>query len=160
MASGAPLRMLAPSKSTPLMRVWAVKGMKCAPAGVSGPAPTVRPRNPNFSLAKTTILRPSGVSSAKEDSWAISARSVGLMFPTGMNSTAWRLPRVMVPVLSSRSTSTSPAASTARPERAITLCWIMRSMPAIPIAESKPPIVVGIRHTSSAISTVMVIGVP
>ena len=35
----------------------------------------------------------------------------------GRNSTAWRLPSVIVPVLSSSSTSTSPAASTARPRR-------------------------------------------
>ena len=76
----------------------------------------------------------------------------------GMNSVAWRLPSVIVPVLSSSSTSTSPAASTARPDMAITLAWIMRSMPAMPIAESRPPIVVGIRQTSSATSTVTVIG--
>ena len=76
----------------------------------------------------------------------------------GMNSTAWRLPSVIVPVLSSSSTSTSPAASTARPDMAITFAWIMRSMPAMPIAESRPPIVVGIRQTSSATSTVTVIG--
>ena len=38
-----------------------------------------------------------------------------------MNSVAWRLPRVMVPVLSSSSVSTSPAASTARPDFASTL---------------------------------------
>jgi hypothetical protein len=77
-----------------------------------------------------------------------------------MNSSAIRLPKVMVPVLSSSNVSTSPAASTARPEVAITLAWIMRSMPAMPIADSRPPIVVGIRHTSSATSTVMVIGAP
>ena len=65
---------------------------------------------------------------------------------------------MIVPVLSSSSTSTSPAASTARPDMAITLAWIMRSMPAMPMAESKPPIVVGIRQTSSATSTVTVIG--
>ena len=65
-----------------------------------------------------------------------------------------RLPKVIVPVLSSSSVSTSPAASTARPEVAITLKRISRSMPAMPIAESRPPIVVGIRQTSSAISTV------
>ena len=74
--------------------------------------------------------------------------------------TAWRLPSVIVPVLSSSSTSTSPAASTARPDMAITLAWIMRSMPAMPIADSSPPIVVGIRQTSSATSTVTVTGVP
>ena len=78
----------------------------------------------------------------------------------GWNATAWRLPSVIVPVLSSSSTSTSPAASTARPDMAITLAWIMRSMPAMPIAESRPPIVVGIRQTSSATSTVIVTGSP
>ncbi len=62
-----------------------------------------------------------------------------------------RLPKVMVPVLSSSSVSTSPEASTARPDLAITLARTSRSMPAMPIAESRPPIVVGIRVTSSAI---------
>ena len=61
--------------------------------------------------------------------------------------------RVMVPVLSSRSTSTSPAASTARPDMASTLRRTSRSMPAMPIAESSAPMVVGIRQTSSATST-------
>ena len=70
-----------------------------------------------------------------------------------MNSVAIRLPSVIVPVLSSSSVSTSPAASTARPDIASTLCCTSRSMPAMPIAESNPPIVVGIRHTSSATST-------
>ena len=40
----------------------------------------------------------------------------------------------------------------------MTFAWIMRSMPAMPMAESSPPMVVGIRHTSSATSTVIVIG--
>ena len=53
-----------------------------------------------------------------------------------MNAVAWRLPSVIVPVLSSSSTSTSPAASTARPDIAMTFAWIMRSMPAMPIADS------------------------
>ena len=79
---------------------------------------------------------------------------------TGRNSTACRLPRVMVPVLSSSSTSTSPAASTARPDMAMTLRWISRSMPAMPMAGSRPPMVVGIRQTSRATSTVMVTGLP
>ena len=78
----------------------------------------------------------------------------------GRNAVAWRLPSVIVPVLSSSSTSTSPAASTARPDMAMTLAWISRSIPAMPMAESRPPIVVGIRHTSSATSTVTVIGPP
>ncbi len=60
-----------------------------------------------------------------------------------------RLPRVMVPVLSSSSVCTSPAASTARPLMARTLRCTRRSMPAMPMAESRAPMVVGIRHTSS-----------
>ena len=56
----------------------------------------------------------------------------------------------MVPVLSSRMTSTSPDASTARPLIASTLNRATRSMPAMPMADSRPPMVVGIRHTSSA----------
>ena len=70
-----------------------------------------------------------------------------------MNSTAWRLPIVIVPVLSSSSVLTSPEASTALPLIASTLCCITRSMPAMPIADSSPPIVVGIRHTRSDTST-------
>ena len=106
------------------------------------------------------MLRPSGVSSAREESWAASASSASVTPSAGMNATAWRLPRVMVPVLSSSSTSTSPAASTARPDMAITFFWIIRSIPAMPMAESRPPMVVGIRQTSSATSTVTVTGVP
>ena len=71
-----------------------------------------------------------------------------------------RLPKVMVPVLSSSSVSTSPAASTARPEVAMTLKRTSRSMPAMPMAESRPPMVVGISVTSSAASTVTVSTVP
>ena len=70
-----------------------------------------------------------------------------------MNSTACRLPRVMVPVLSSSSVLTSPAASTARPLIASTLRCTSRSMPAMPMADSSAPIVVGIRQTTSAMST-------
>ena len=42
----------------------------------------------------------------------------------------------------------------------MTFACSMRLMPATPIAESSPPMVVGMRHTSSAMSAVMVIGVP
>ena len=137
------------------MRVCAVKGTKLAPS-----AWTSRSRRPYCSFASTTMLRPSGVSSASEASCAASARrSIG-MPSLGRNAVACRLPSVIVPVLSSRSTSTSPAASTARPEMAMTFAWIIRSMPAMPMAESRPPIVVGMRQTSSATSTVTVIGVP
>src|SRR5262245_61596299 len=71
-----------------------------------------------------------------------------------MNWVAIRLPSVIVPVLSSSMVSTSPAASTARPLIGITLTRIRRSIPAIPIADSRPPIVVGIRQTSNATITV------
>ena len=106
------------------------------------------------------MLRPSGVSSASEASWAASASSRSATPGAGTNCVACRLPRVMVPVLSSSSTSTSPAASTARPDMAMTFFWIMRSMPAIPMADSSAPIVVGMRQTRSATSTVTVTGVP
>ncbi len=106
------------------------------------------------------MLRPSGVSSGREAIWAASASSFSGYPGAGMKAVACRFPRVMVPVLSRRRTSTSPAASTARPDMAITLAWIIRSMPAIPMAESSPPMVVGIRQTSRATSTVTVIGIP
>ena len=105
-----------------------------------------------------TIERPSGVSSARLESWAASASSASVAPSTGMNSDAWRLPRVMVPVLSSMRMSTSPAASMARPLMARTFAWLRRLMPAMPIAESSAPIVVGARHTSRATSVVMLVG--
>ena len=58
--STAPLRIWVPSMSTPLIRVCAVKGTKWACIGAMS-----RPRRPYFSLASTTIERPSGVSSLK-----------------------------------------------------------------------------------------------
>ena len=137
------------------MRVWAVKGTNVAPSDR-----TSRSRIWYFCLARTTMLRPSGVSSASEASWAASARSRSATPAAGRNSVACRFPRVIVPVLSSSSTSTSPAASTARPDMAMTFACAMRSMPAMPIAESSPPIVVGMRQTRSATSTVTVTGVP
>jgi hypothetical protein len=110
-------------------------------------------------LASTTIERPSGVSSASEDICAASASSASVTPGMGMNAAAWRLPRVMVPVLSSSSTSTSPEASTARPDSARTLRRTRRSMPAMPIALSSAPIVVGMSATSSAIRVVTEISV-
>ena len=65
-----------------------------------------------------------------------------------------------MPVLSSRMTSTSPDASTARPLMARTLKRATRSMPAMPMADSSPPIVVGMRHTSRAISATVSTVVP
>ena len=146
-ASTAPLRTRRSPRSQPLIRVCAVKGMKCA-SFVS------RARRPNFSLSSTTIDRPSGVSSARLASCAASASSSSGTPGAGRISVAMRLPSVMVPVLSSSSVSTSPAASTARPLIASTFLRSSRSMPAMPMAESSPPIVVGIRHTSSATMTV------
>jgi len=138
----------------PLIRLWAVNGTTVAPEW-SAP-----PRRPWRSLASTTIERPSGVSSASEASCAAVASAATSTLGAGMNSAAWRLPKVMVPVLSSSSTSMSPAASTARPDRAMTLARCSRSMPAMPIAESRPPMVVGMRQTSSATRAVMVTTCP
>ncbi len=64
-----------------------------------------------------------------------------------------RFPNVMVPVLSRSRTSTSPAASTARPLVARTFLRKTRSIPAMPIAPSSPPMVVGMRQTRKATST-------
>jgi len=41
----------------------------------------------------------------------------------------------------------------ARPDMASTLRCTIRSMPAMPMAESRPPIVVGARQTNSATRT-------
>ena len=133
--------------SMPLMRVWAVNGTSVAWA-------TSRSRRSNLSLASTTIDRPSGVSSARLASWAAAARRSSWTPASGRKAAAWRLPSVIVPVLSSSSVEQSPAASTARPDMASTLCCTRRSMPAMPMADSSAPIVVGIRHTSSATSTI------
>ena len=139
----------------PLIRVWAVNGTKVACSDCRS-----RSRRLKRCFASTTMLRPSGVSSASEESWAASARVFSSTPCAGRNAEAWRLPRVMVPVLSSSRTSTSPAASTARPLVAITFAPSMRLIPATPIADSRPPIVVGIRHTSSATSTVTLTALP
>ena len=66
---------------------------------------------------------------------------------------------VIVPVLSSNKVSISPAVSTALPDFVITFARSARSIPAIPMAERSPPIVVGIRHTNKEISEAMVMTV-
>ena len=96
------------------------------------------------------IERPSGVSSWTEASQEARSRSASGAPPSGVIAAARRLPKVIVPVLSRMITSTSPEASTARPLMASTLKRATRSMPAMPIAESNPPIVVGMRQTRSA----------
>ncbi len=147
--SVAPLRMRRPSRSTPLMRVWAVKGMKWLRA------PRLRVRDSRTFPWRG--LRWNGLRGFRRRG-SKAGRRRPVRFPwhrlTGMNSTAWRLPRVMVPVLSSSRVLTSPAASTALPLMARTLCCMTRSMPAMPMAESRPPMVVGMRQTSSEIRTV------
>ena len=127
--------------SMPLIRVCAENGTNLALSGAIS-----RPRSPYFSLARTTIERPSGVSSESEASCAASASSPSSTPGSVMNSVAWRLPSVIVPVLSRSKVSTSPAASTARPDMASTLKRTSRSMPAMPIADNSAPIVVGIRR--------------
>ena len=109
-----------------------------------------RSRRLNFCFASTVMLRPSGVSSASDESCAPSASCCSVTPGAAKKAEAWRLPRVFVPVLCLSSTSTSPAASTARPEVAMTLACIIRLMPATPIAESSAPIVVGIRRNKAA----------
>ena len=147
-ASTAPLRMRTPSTSIPLIRVCAENGTKLALSGAIS-----RARSAYFSLARTTIERPSGVSSDSEAIWAASASSAASTPGSAINSVAWRLPSVMVPVLSRSNVSTSPAASTARPDIAKTLKRTSRSMPAMPIADNSAPIVVGINVTKSATRT-------
>ena len=137
------MRIWRPSMSMPDIRVVAEKGMKsCA-------SPKSRSRMEKRSFASTTMERPSGVSSASEASWAASASSRSLRPSDREEADAMRLPSVIVPVLSSSSVCTSPAASTARPLMASTLRCTRRSMPAMPMAESRAPIVVGIKHTRS-----------
>ncbi len=112
------------------------------PAGALSSARRVR--------ASSAIERPSGVSSWTE---AMSAAVTAVTSSTpgaAVIEAASRLPYVMVPVLSRRMTSTSPDASTARPLIARTLNRATRSMPAMPIAERSPPIVVGMRQTRRA----------
>ena len=144
--SVAPLRSCSPAASTPLMRVSAVNGTLTTSCGTPfRDTPRVFPNS--------TMERPSGVSSPEEARQAACIISSIFTPGRGRNAEAMRLPSVIVPVLSSSSTSTSPAASTARPDRASTLRWSRRSIPAMPMAASRPLIVVGMRHTSSATST-------
>ncbi|MNH12215.1 hypothetical protein D3C81_1151280 [compost metagenome] len=63
---------------------------------------------------------------------------------------------VIVPVLSNNNTSISPAVSTALPLLVMTFARRALSIPAIPIAESNPPIVVGMRQTNREMNDAMV----
>ena len=76
-----------------------------------------------------------------------------------MKLVAFRLPIVMVPVLSNSNVSRSPAVSTALPLLVITFALKALSIPAIPMALNKPPMVVGIKQTYKETKAAMVIGV-
>ena len=143
------LAVEAPSTSRPLMRVGAVNGNEraLAAAPCRGRGCRTSPWPARRSSGPPASRRPARPAARRR---RVRARSTP---GTGMNSVAMRLPRVMVPVLSSSRVSTSPAASTARPDMASTLNLSSRSMPAMPMAESRPPMVVGIRQTNSAPST-------
>src|ERR1700761_2695503 len=95
---------------------------------------------------------PSGVSSANDDNTQAVIKSSGDTALAGQNWVALRLPIVIVPVLSNSNTSMSPAVSTALPDLVITLARNALSIPAIPMADNRPPIVVGIRQTNSDIN--------
>ena len=62
------------------------------------------------------MLRPSGVSSCHEERKAASPTSLSECPSNGRNSIACLFPTVMVPVLSRRMTSASPAVSIALPD--------------------------------------------
>ena len=112
-AAAAPLRICRPpSRSTPLIRVWAVNATKCAVRQLARVplAQAVRGLGQHDDRA---ALR--GLVGQAGQLGGVGQLGVGRRPATGMNSAACRLPRVMVPVLSSSRVFTSPAASTARP---------------------------------------------
>ena len=155
MASNAPLRIWRPLKSMPDMRVCAENGTNTASC-----APNSRPADAELLLGEHDDRPPFGrLVGQRGELRRVGQRRIADA-DAGRNSVAWRLPSVIVPVLSSSSVSTSPAASTDGPDIASTLCWTSRSMPAMPIAEISAPIVVGIRQTRSAMSTGIGISVP
>ena len=115
-ASTAPLRQRAPAD---------VEAREAGRARVNGTSRAVAAASPATTVLaparESTIERPSGVSSARRGQHGRLGQLRARTRRAGMNSVAMRLPKVMVPVLSSSSVSTSPAASTARPEVASTL---------------------------------------
>src|SRR5450432_1248600 len=88
-----------------------------------------------------------------------SANKAGSTLLAGQKLVAFLFPIVIVPVLSNRRVSKSPAVSTALPLLVITLARNALSIPAIPIALNNPPIVVGIKHTYNETNAAIVIGV-
>ncbi|MMZ56306.1 hypothetical protein D1872_181920 [compost metagenome] len=146
-ASTAPLRIFVPSvKLSPDIRVSAVNSI------ISASRYSRSDQLASRLLASSTIERPSGVSSFTDDCRAANVASCFDTPSIGMNSAAIRFPKVIVPVLSRIIVSMSPAASTALPDMASTLKRVTRFIPAIPIADNRPPMVVGMRQTSNAMS--------
>ena len=156
MAFADPFLILFEPTSIPLMHVSGVNGTNTDSfeGCISLPC-TFNSFLPNF-----TMLRPSGVSSAREDIKEASIKSSAFTPEAGINSVAILFPKVIVPVLSNKTTLTSPAASTALPLKAMTLCCSNRSIPAIPMAGRSAPMVVGIRHTRRAIKIAIGMVIP
>ena len=115
MASTAPLRSLRAPISMPDSRVVAENSMKPLRGGASGMA------DPVLLLGQRDDRAALGRLVGKAGEQGRLGRLMLATPGTGMTSVAMRLPKVMVPVLSSSSVSTSPAASTARPDMASTL---------------------------------------
>ena len=101
---------------------------------------------------------PSGVSSNILAANATLAISVIECPQIGKKDSARRFPKVIVPVLSKINVLISPQASTACPEVAIILNWATLSIPAMPMALSKLPIVVGMSATNRETSMVILTG--
>ena len=135
--------------STPDIRVWAVNATNVAAQLAGGPlAQAVAGLGDARRWSAPRASRRRGRTDARRSASSVCRRHR----PPG-NSAPRRFPSVIVPVLSSSSVFTSPAASTARPDMASTLRCTSRSMPAMPIADSSAPIVVGIRQTRRTTST-------
>jgi len=112
MASDAPLRISFPARFTPLMRVCALKDKSASQVGEVAFSQVELLLGQDY---YTASLR-SFISQGGQLSYI--GQPVRQDALAGMNSTAMRLPRVIVPVLSRSNTSTSPAASTALPDMA------------------------------------------
>ena len=153
-ASGAPLRMRRPSgRSTPLIRVWAVNATNSASRGSDARSTGRFVRRGLLAVQLDDALALGRlVGDARRARRELADLERGELARRERTRVAWRLPIVIVPVLSSSSVSTSPATSTALPLLAMMFARSARSMPAMPMAASSAPIVVGIRQTSSATS--------
>ena len=151
-AEPAPLRTCVPSaRSTPLIRVWAVNSTNVAPAGRSSVVGALRRGRGRRSSGPRASRRRGCESRAASRELVLARRPAAARsgWPAGCRGDGAGLVE--------QQRATSPAASTARPDMASTLRRTSRSMPAMPIAESSAPMVVGIRQTSSATRTTTVL---